>query len=76
MNDVDLIPGINFKTNKLRVRKQISIKKQKNKLLNINIILLIIFVIFVIYLDKKISDSALNSCQAKGNSYEYCINHL
>ena len=60
-----------------RVREQIRKTKRKDKIESIVIgILLLVFVVGVLYLNKKMSDSALKSCQAKGNSYVYCINHI
>lgn len=77
MNEVNIMPGIDFKANKKRVREQIRKTKRKDKIESIVIgILLLVFVVGVLYLNKKMSDSALKSCQAKGNSYVYCINHI
>ena len=48
-----------------------------NKLLNGAIFLgLAVAVIGILFINKNMTDSAMNSCQAKGNTYEYCIAHV
>ena len=37
---------------------------------------LLIGVAFVLMLNKNMTDSAMESCQAKGNTYEYCIANI
>lgn len=80
MEDIKII-NIDFKANKERIRKQINDKKRKekklNRILNIAIIIgLLIGVIAVLILNKKLTDSAMESCQNLGHSYNYCIAHV
>lgn len=80
MEDIKLI-NIDFRANQRRIRNEI-LKKQKkerkmNKILNIAIIAgLLIGVAFVLMLNKNMTDSAMESCQNMGNTYEYCIAHI
>lgn len=80
MEDIKLI-NIDFRANQRKVRERIEKEQKKerkmNKILNIAIITgLLIGVAFVLMLNKNMTDSAMNSCQAKGNTYEYCIAHI
>lgn len=86
MNEVNIMSGIDFKSNQERIRnlKEHQKKLQKEmkelkeqKRWNIIIgVLVVILIIGLLFLNKKMSDSALSSCQAKDNSYGYCINHI
>lgn len=77
MNEVNIMPGIDFKANQKRVRERIMKRKKEQKRWNIIIgVLVVILIIGLLFLNKKMSDSALKSCQANGNSYVYCINHI
>lgn len=77
MNEVNIMSGIDFKTNQKRVRERIMKQKKEQKRWNIIIgVLVVILIIGLLFLNKKMSDSALSSCQTKGNSYGYCINHI
>ena len=77
MNEVNIMSGIDFKANQKRVRERIMKRKKEKKRWNIIIgVLVVILIIGLLFLNKKMSDSALSSCQAKGNSYGYCINHI
>ena len=80
MEDIKLI-NIDFRANQRRIRNEILKKEKKerkiNKLLNIAIITgLLIGVAFVLMLNKNMTDSAMESCQNMGNTYEYCIAHI
>ena len=77
MNEVNIMSGIDFKSNQKRVRERIMKQKKEQKRQNIIIgVLVVILIIGLLFLNKKMSDSALSRCQAKDNSYEYCINHI
>ena len=77
MNEVNIMSGIDFKANQKRVRERIMKRKKEQKRWNIIIgILVVILIIGLLFLNKKMSDSALSSCQTKDNSYEFCINHI
>ena len=80
MDDIKLI-GIDFRANQRKVRERIEKEQKKerkmNKILNIAIITgLLIGVAFVLMLNKSMTDSAMESCQNMGNTYEYCIAHI
>lgn len=80
MEDIKLI-GIDFRANQRRIRNEILKKEKKerkiNKLLNGAIFLgLAVAVIGILFINKNMTDSAMESCQAKGNTYEYCIAHI
>ena len=52
-------------------------QKKEQKRWNIIIgVLVVILIIGLLFLNKKMSDSALSSCQNKGHNYGYCINHI
>ena len=77
MNEVNIMSGIDFKSNQKRIRERIIKQKKEKKRWNIIIgVLVVILIIGLLFLNKKMSDSALSSCQTKGNSYGYCINHI
>lgn len=77
MNEVNIMSGIDFKANQKRVRERIMKRKKEKERWNIIIgVLVVILIIGLLFLNKKMSDSALSSCQAKNNSYGYCINHI
>lgn len=80
MEDIKLI-NIDFRANQRRIRSEILKKEKKerkiNKLLNGAIFLgLAVAVIGVLFINKNMTDSAMESCQNKGNTYEYCIAHI
>ena len=80
MEDIKLI-NIDFRANQRKVRERIEKEQKKerkmNKILNIAIITgLLIGVAFVLMLNKNMTDSAMESCQNMGNTYEYCIAHI
>lgn len=77
MNEVNIMSGIDFKSNQKRVRERIMKRKKEQKRQNIIIgVLVIILIIGLLFLNKKMSDSALSSCQNNGHSYGYCINRI
>lgn len=77
MEDINIMPGIDFKANKERIRNKKIKEKRINKILNIAIIVgLLIAVIGILFINKKMTDSALVNCQNLGNDYNYCISHL
>ena len=77
MNEVNIMSGIDFKSNQKRVRERIMKRKKEQKRQNIIIgVLVVILIIGLLFLNKKMSDSALSSCQNKGHNYGYCINHI
>lgn len=77
MEDINIMPGIDFKSNKERIRSKKRKEKRINKILNIAIIVgLLIAVIGILFINKKMTDSALVNCQNLGNDYNYCISHL
>lgn len=80
MEDIKLI-GIDFRANQRRIRNEILKKEKKdrkiNKLLNGAIFLgLAVAVIGILFINKNMTDSAMESCQELGNTYEYCIAHV
>ena len=80
MEDIKLI-GIDFRANQRRIRNEILKKEKKerkiNKLLNGAIFLgLAVAVIGILFINKNMTDSAMESCQNMGNTYEYCIAHI
>ena len=77
MNDINIMPGIDFKANKERIRSKKRKEKRINKILNGAIIVgLAILVIGILMINKNMTDSAMESCQELGNTYEYCIAHV
>ena len=77
MENINIMPGIDFKANKERIRRKKRKEKRINKILNIAIIVgLLIAVIGILFINKKMTDSALVNCQNLGNDYNYCISHL
>lgn len=77
MEDINIMPGIDFKANKERIRNKKIKEKRINKILNGTIIVgLLIAVIGILFINKKMTDSAMESCQDLGNTYDYCIAHI
>jgi len=77
MENINVMPGIDFKANKERIRNKKKKEKRINKILNGAIIVgLLIGVIGILILNKNMTDSAMKSCQKLGNTYEYCIAHV
>lgn len=77
MEDINIMPGIDFKANKERIRSKKRKEKRINKILNIGIFIgLAILVIGILFINKNMTDSAMESCQELGNTYEYCIAHI
>lgn len=77
MNDINVMPGIDFKANKERIRSKKRKIRRINKILNGAIIVgLLVGVIGILILNKNMTDSAMESCQELGNTYEYCIAHV
>lgn len=77
MNEINIMEGIDFRANQERIRSKKRRSKKVNKILNIAIIIgVIIALVGILYINKKLTDSAMDSCQAKGYSYNYCIAHV
>ena len=77
MENINVMPGIDFKANKERIRSKKRKEKRINKILNGTIIVgLAILVIGILMINKNMTDSAMESCQELGNTYEYCIAHV
>ena len=77
MNDINVMPGIDFKANKERILNKKRKERKINKILNIGIFIgLAILVIGILMINKNMTDSAMESCQELGNTYEYCIAHV
>ena len=77
MEDINVMPGIDFKANKERIRNKKIKEKRINKILNGTIIVgLAILVIGILMINKNMTDSAMESCQELGNTYEFCIAHV
>ena len=77
MNDINVMPGIDFKANKERIRNKKRKIRRINKILNGAIIVgLLVGVIGILILNKNMTDSAMESCQELGNTYEFCIAHV
>lgn len=77
MNDINVMPGIDFKANKERIRSKKRKIRRINKILNGAIIVgLLIGVIGILIINKNMTDSAMESCQELGNTYEFCIAHI
>ena len=77
MEDINIMPGIDFKANKERIRSKKRKEKRINKILNIGIFIgLSILVVGILMINKNMTDSAMQSCQDLGNTYDYCIAHI
>lgn len=77
MENINIMPGIDFKANKERMRSKKRKIRRINKILNGAIIVgLLVGVIGILILNKNMTDSAMQSCQDLGNTYEYCIAHV
>lgn len=77
MENINIMPGIDFKANKERILNKKKKEILKNKLLNGAILIgLLIAVIGILMINKNMTDSAMQSCQELGNTYEYCIAHV
>ena len=81
MNEINVMKGIDFKSNQKRIRnakiKQLKKERKINKILNVGIVIaILIFFVTVLFANKNMTDSAMKSCQGKGNTYEYCIAHV
>lgn len=77
MEDINIMPGIDFKANKERILNKKRKEKRINKILNGAIFIgLAILVIGILMINKNMTDSAMESCQELGNTYEYCIAHV
>lgn len=77
MENINIMPGIDFKANKERMRSKKRKIRRINKILNGAIIVgLLIGVIGILILNKNMTDSAMQSCQDLGNTYDYCIAHI
>ena len=77
MENINVMPGIDFKANKERILNKKKKEILKNKLLNGAILIgLLIAVIGILILNKNMTDSAMQSCQDLGNTYDYCIAHI
>ena len=77
MEDINVMPGIDFKANKEKIRSKKRKEKRINKILNIGIFIgLSILVVGILMINKNMTDSAMQSCQDLGNTYDYCIAHI
>ena len=77
MEDINVMPGIDFKANQKRIKDRKKKAKLVNKLLNGAIFIgLAVAVIGILFINKNMTDSAMESCQNMGNTYEYCIAHI
>ena len=77
LEELDVMQGIDFKTNQIKVREQEKRKKKKEKFKKIiRNILLAVLLIGLIVLLKIQKDSAIDSCIKNGRSYNYCVNHI
>lgn len=77
MENINIMPGIDFKANKERILNKKRKIRRINKILNGAIIVgLLVGVIGILILNKNMTDSAMESCQELGNTYEYCIAHV
>ena len=77
MENINIMPGIDFKANKERMRSKKRKIRRINKILNGAIIVgLLVGVIGILILNKNMTDSAMQSCQDLGNTYEFCIAHV
>ena len=77
MNDINVMPGRDFKANKERIRSKKRKIRRINKILNIGIFVgLSILVIGILFINKNLKDDAMESCQELGNTYEFCIAHV
>lgn len=77
MENINIMPGIDFKANKEKIRSKKRKEKRINKILNIGIFVgLSILVVGILMINKNMTDSAMQSCQDLGNTYDYCIAHI
>lgn len=80
MEDIKII-NIDFRANQKRIRNEILKREKKerkmNRILNIAIVVgLLVGIIAILILNKNLTDSAMESCQNLGHSYNYCIAHV
>lgn len=76
LQDIDVMQGIDFKTNQKRVRELEQRKKErkrKQSMFTVGIILLVVFILLVIMERSRIK--AVNSCMELGQSREWCEVH-
>ena len=77
LEELDVMQGIDFKTNKKKVRDQEKNKNKKEKFKkNIRNILLVILLICLFVFLKIQKDSAIDSCVKNGNDKLYCEEHV
>lgn len=81
MEEVNIMEGIDFKANQMRLRKAIEkqnkINRRNDCIVKCVLISLVIALLVVIGIwNKKLSSDALESCQNIGNSYEFCQANL
>ena len=72
LEELDVMQGIDFKTNQRKVREQ---EKEKFKKIIRNILLAVLLIGLIVLL-KIQKDSAIDSCIKNGRSYNYCVNHI
>lgn len=76
MRDIEII-NIDFKANKERIKARKRKENRKNKMFKIGMgVIVAVVVIGILLINKNLTDSAMESCQNLGNSYNYCITHI
>lgn len=81
VESINIMEGIDFKENQMRMRKAIEKQNKIDKRNDVIVkailtgLVIALFIILVIW-NRNLTNSALESCQNIGNSYEYCMAHL
>jgi len=76
MRDIEII-NIDFKANKERIRARKRKENRKNKTFKIGMgVIVAVAVIGILFINKNLTDNAMESCQKLGHSYNYCISHI
>lgn len=76
MRDIEII-NIDFKANKERIKARKRKENRKNKMFKIGMgVIVAVAVIGILFINKNLTDNAMESCRKLGHSYNYCIAHI
>jgi uncharacterized integral membrane protein len=76
LQDIDVMQGIDFKTNQKRVRELEQRKKERKRkqiIFNVIFVVLVIMILFIIM--DRMRTKAIESCMELGQSREWCEVH-
>lgn len=76
LQGIDVMQGIDFKTNQKRVReleKRKKERKRKQTMFTVGVVLLVVFILLVIM--ERMRTKAIESCMELGQSREWCEVH-